>query len=366
MINATAEQPRLKRDPAAWRKRRRELRRQLWDLLLADKPPASGKASYQTVESGASAIRSLKRNLERAFRALPNQYSQYSDVPFEFDGKVTWDTSIITYRGWPAEPPQRAVLRVPRNLNRPAPAVMCFHGHMAGCLVGKETVDMLAVPLAARGFVTLAPDVIRWGERRDRTYEEAEIKDWRGMSFYSERNLAMPLMLEGKTILGAMIWEHMRGVDALQSLKFVDPMRIGTIGWSMGGMQSFWLAAMDERIACGVEAQGICSYDTWAREQTLNALVCFIPGILRYTDTGEVGSLIAPRPFMCSDAAGDMFFPKRGILQVTSQMRNAYRMYGAADRFRAHLAAGGHEFSGHEVEDALRWLSRWLQPNSLN
>jgi len=344
----------------AWKRRRSGLRQRLWDLLLSGDFPDAPKPVYQTIAEGETALDAIREGIRFARTAVPDQYQYHNEIPFEWNGETTWDTSIISYGGWPGEPAQRAVLRVPRGLTRPAPAVMCFHGHMVGCLLGKEAVNNLAIPLSARGFVTLSPDAIRWGDRRDRTYEDAEIKDWHGMSFYSERNLAMPLMLEGKTLLGAMIWEHMRAVDVLGGMKFVDHKRIGTIGWSMGAMQSFWLAAMDERIACGVEARGICSYKQWAVLRTLNALICFIPHVRRYTDMGEIGSLIAPRPFMCLDAASDSFFPVQGIKEVTRVMASTYRLYKQASRFETQLDPGGHKFEGKVVEDAFDWLSRWL------
>ena len=44
------------------------------------------------------------------------------------------------------------------------------------------------------------------------------------------------------------IVNHMRAVDVLQSLSEVDPTRIGSIGHSLGGHNTLFVAAFDERV----------------------------------------------------------------------------------------------------------------------
>ncbi len=347
-----------------WKKRRVRLKRILWDLLLGGKVPPPANLGYEVVAKGKSAERAIKDAIKRHIKAFPdvvNQHPVYFN--FRWEGPITWDTFIISYPGWKGEPPQRAILRVPKNLNKPAPAVLCFHGHTRGCYIGKEYLDYIAIPLTARGFVTLAPDATRFGDRRDTEFEKEEIRDWKGYAFLSERKLATALLLEGKTLIGVMTWEHSRAIDILQSMDFVDSKRIGCVGMSMGGQQSFFLSMMDERIGCGVEACGISSYKVWAEEQTINALVAYIPHILRYTDTPEMGSLIAPRPFMCLDAEGDVFFPLKGIREIGKQMKKTYKLYKADERFRQHIHKGGHKFTKKHIQYAIGWLERWLVKN---
>ncbi|OHB61496.1 MAG: hypothetical protein A2Y12_06900 [Planctomycetes bacterium GWF2_42_9] len=343
-----------------WKRRRKILNQKLWDLLLAGNIKRPEKPKYEIIAKGEQAEKMIEENLKYVFKAFPSEKKLYPELTYKWHGPVTWDTFIISYPGWPGEPSQRAILRIPKSRNNPLPAVLCFHGHGRGCLLGKSEMDYIALPLTAKGYITLCPDATRWEDRRDKTYEKAEINDFKGMAFYSERNLAMPLLYKGQTLLGVIIWEHMIAVDVLQSMDFVDLNKIGTIGTSMGGVQSFWLSAMDKRITCGVESCGVSSFEVWSQEKTLNALVNFIPHILRHTDWGEIGGLIAPRPFMCLDAAQDGFFPLRGIKSTHKIMYNIFNLYNASEKFKKHIHTGGHLFIDKHIELAFKWLDYWL------
>jgi len=341
---------------AAWKRRRTKLRTKLWDLLLGgDVPPAPAPQCRILLEGDAVAAK-CRENWDYYFKYRPEDFKGFTHLQFAWKGEVTWDTYLISYPGWAGEPDQQAILRVPKDRSKPMPAVICTHGHAPGCAFGKEEMNYMAVPLAARGIVTLAPDVLRFGDRRDRTYEEADLKDFNGMAFYSERTLAMPLLLEGKTLLGASIWEQMRAVDMLASLPYVDAKRIGCTGMSMGGIHTFWLSAMDERIAAGAEVCGVSSFRIWAKQRTLNALFCFIPHILRCTDAGEIGGLIAPRPFLALDATSDGFFPLEGVEETDRGMQAVYDLYGAKDRLTLVRHTGGHEFVDADIRMTMDWL----------
>ena len=90
--------------------------------------------------------------------------------------------------------------------------------------------------LAERGYVTLAPDYPYLGENKFDPYQNGYVSC---------------------TMKG--IWNHMRAIDLLQSLTEVDGQRIGVIGHSLGGHNSLFLAAYDERVRCVVSC---CGYGT--------------------------------------------------------------------------------------------------------
>lgn len=348
-------------DLKTWKNRRRFLRRKLWDLLLAGKVDGPGDNGFKVIAEGEDALKYMAQNEQRHIKAFPDDVkSSPRYFNYRWDGEVTWDTFIVQYKGWENLPSQSAILRVPKNLKKPTAAVMCFHGHMLGCLIGKEVVGYLAEPLASKGYVTLAPDAAAWGDRRDTEYEEADIRDLKGNGFISERRLHCALSLEGRTLIGVMTWEHMRGVDLLQSLDYVDSKKIGCLGMSMGGQQSFYLSMMDDRIACGVEACGVSNLKLMAERRTLNAMVNFVPHILRYTDYPEMGALIAPRPFLCLDAANDVWFPLDGIKPIGRKMREVYKLYNASNKFKQHIHSGEHVFAEEHVALGFEWFDRWL------
>jgi dienelactone hydrolase len=134
-----------------------------------------------------------------------------------------------------------AWLLVPKELNGRVPAVICMYGPTSGA--GKDvTVGLsgrkpksepvrnlaIAIDIVEAGFVALAPDYLRDGERTPksgRPYDTTEFyerhPDW--------------------SIVGKDVWDNGRAVDYLQTLEFVDPERIGMTGHSYGGHSTIFL-----------------------------------------------------------------------------------------------------------------------------
>src|SRR5436309_16079177 len=116
-----------------------------------------------------------------------------------------------------------ASLFIPRKRKMPAPAMICLHRTVrpgkreASGLEGDASLAF-APQLAARGYVTLAPDAIGFGER----YHAGEPYKHYGdaVAFYATHPEA--------SIMGKMAYDVGRAIDFLQTLPFVDPKRIGS------------------------------------------------------------------------------------------------------------------------------------------
>jgi acetyl esterase/lipase len=124
----------------------------------------------------------------------------------------------ITYA---AEPGDRvpAYLLVPKQIRGRVPAMLCLHptsplGKAQICGLGGQPSRFYAHELAERGYVCLAPDYPSFGDY-DYDFQAA------GPHYAS----------------GSMkgIWNHIRGVDLLETMAEVHPDRIGCIGHSLGG-----------------------------------------------------------------------------------------------------------------------------------
>ena len=135
-----------------------------------------------------------------------------------------------------------AYLLVPEGLAGKAPAVLCLHQTTA---IGKdEPVGLGGKPnlrygleLAERGYVTLMPDYPGFGDNRFDPYKHG---------------------YASTTMKG--IWNHMRAVDLLQGLPEVDESRIGCIGHSLGGHNTMFVGAFDERLKVMVSSCGFTSF----------------------------------------------------------------------------------------------------------
>src|SRR5207302_8094751 len=73
----------------------------------------------------------------------------------------------------------------------------------------------------------------------------------------------------GRTLWGMMVRDDQVALDYLCSRPEVDPARIGVTGMSMGSTRSWWLAAVDDRIACLVGVACLTRYENLLRHGQL-------------------------------------------------------------------------------------------------
>ena len=174
-----------------------------------------------------------------------------------------------------------AYVLVPKNLKKPAPAIVDLHSHGGMFLFGKEKVVHLgkethaamgpyhernydgrptANEFARRGYVVISIDAFMFGERRilmdvdlkygyDRAkYSLDDVKYLNGKCRGKEDTIVKGLCYAGLTWPGIVFWDDIRTVDYLVTRPEVDPKRIGCLGISMGGWRTAFLAGLDERI----------------------------------------------------------------------------------------------------------------------
>jgi dienelactone hydrolase len=262
-----------------------------------------------------------------------------------------------------------AYLFIPRNASFPVPGIICPHGHGRGkedpAGVTATEADAAHVraynydyaeQLARRGYVTLAPDQRCFGERKDDpadVYGHMQIRDgdhWCDVNFVLGMLIGVPLP-------ALHVFDIGRGIDLLQSLKEVDPKRIGAVGLSFGGAVTLFSAAHDPRIAVA----GISGYlNSWRSYPMIDGELCgseVIPGLLRYGDHAEVAGLIAPRPLFVEFGTEDPLFPVDAGLAAFETLRRIYELAGAGDRLEKEVFPGAHEFRGNRI---FEFFSRWL------
>jgi dienelactone hydrolase len=279
--------------------------------------------------------------------------------------------------------------RVPVLLVRPSkdagrrPAIIILHG-TGGT---KEGQRALLVDLAKRGFVALAIDGRYHGERVTGTigllaYNKAIVKAWR----------AKPGEAQEHPFYYDTCWDVMRAIDYLETRADVDPKRIGLMGFSKGGIET-WLSAADDRIAVAVPAIGVQSFrwslehDRWqGRAKTIalahqaaaddlgakdvNPEVCrtlwnkVIPGMLGPFDCPSMLRLYAGRPLLILNGELDPNCPLEGAEIAFAEARRAYEQAGASERLKIIVAPGvGHAVTDNQRRAAIEWLVRWLKPS---
>jgi dienelactone hydrolase len=278
--------------------------------------------------------------------------------------------------------------RVPVLILRPAsagkklPAVIVLHGTGGN----KESQLGFMKELVARGIIGVAIDARYHGARaggakRSEAYNAAIVRAWRTKS---GEPMEHPFYYD-------TCWDLWRTVDFLQKHEAIDPQRLGMIGFSMGGIQTWLAAAVDDRVKVAVPAIGVQSFrwsleqDRWqgrARtigaaheaaakdlgEPKVNQKVCrvlwakILPGILDEFDCPSMLRLFAPRPLLILNGELDQNCPLGGAKLAFAAAERAYRDAGASERLRILVAEGvGHAVPPPQRQAALEWFERWLK-----
>jgi pimeloyl-ACP methyl ester carboxylesterase len=247
-----------------------------------------------------------------------------------------------------------AYLLIPRKRARRAPAMLCLHQTTR---IGKDEPAGLggnpnlhyAAELAERGYVTLAPDYPYLGENNADPYK-------RGYASCTMKG----------------IWNHIRAVDALQSLDYVDPQRIGAIGHSLGGHNTLFVAAFDQRIKAMVTSCGFNSFKKYyGGDLTGWSGVRYMPLIAeKYGkdparipfDFPDILVALAPRPLFINAPLRDSNFEVSGVRDCVDAAKTIYeKIFRADNRMAAIYPDAGHDFPAEIRDQAYRFLDRSLK-----
>ena len=316
---------------------------------------AEGKERAITnAEDWAKRRAHILANMEEVMGPLPDRSSlpalEMKIIATEDLGDVI--RKKVTYL---SEPEDRvpAYLLVPKGLNGKAPAMLCLHqttkigkGEPAG--VGGIPDLHYALELARRGYVTLAPDYVNFGD-----YE-----------FDAYQNGYASATMKG-------IWNHMRAVDLLQSLPEVYRGRIGCIGHSLGGHNSMYLSVFEPRLQVVVSSCGFTSFFKYYNgDLTGWSHRGYMPRISeRYGrdpnrmpfDFTEVVAALAPRAFFINAPTRDSNFEVSGVRDCVKAAAPVYALLGASGRLLAVHPDAEHAFPPDIREQAYAFVDGILK-----
>jgi dienelactone hydrolase len=275
--------------------------------------------------------------------------------------------------------------RVPGLLVKPSkgsgkfPVVVALHGTGGN----KEGQLDLLKDLAGKGFIGVAIDGRHHGERT---------KSGRGAGEYQEAILRTFRTGKEHPFLYDTVWDVMRLIDYLETRGDADAKRIGMIGFSKGGMETYLAAAVDPRIAVAVPCIGVQSFrwaldnDSWqSRVETIQSAVNaaaqdagaaqvnpefvrkfydrVVPGIYAQFDGPSMLPLIAPRPLLVINGDSDPRTPLPGLRECSKAAQEAYKVARAEDRFQLLIQEKtGHKVTPAAQQTAIDWFVKWLQP----
>lgn len=274
----------------------------------------------------------------------------------------------LTYVGEPGERIP-AYLLIPRERRTAKlPAILAAHQCACQCDIGKEQVvgkcvdwpdQAYGLELVRQGYVVLAPDANKVGERWDPTLREPwERCTPNGIEEGGQNRCCTAPGGAWGPIRWKPVFDVMRGIDLLCEHPLVDPERIGIIGHSLGADTIAWTMPLEPRIAAAVISGG--------------GLVDlpFRPYGLPYADILKV---IAPRPFFevtgihdyanCGsddpNLSDDERMAKKRAAHASAQ--TIYALLGHPERLARHEHDGGHCFPVEARRAGYDWLNRWLR-----
>jgi dienelactone hydrolase len=245
-----------------------------------------------------------------------------------------------------------AYLFIPCGLTKPVPGILCLHQTIA---IGKEEPAGMggspnlhyALELAKRGYVTLAPDYPNFGE----------------YTFDPYSNGYFSASMKG-------IWNHMTAVDLLQSLKEVNPSRIGCIGHSLGGHNSLFLAIFDVRVKAVVTSCGFTSFfkyyggdlTGWSHKGYMPRIASQYeknPSKMPFDFTEIIGA-IAPRALFINAPMKDSNFDISGVFDCVNAAQPVYNLLKAGSRLVMTNPDAPHDFPDSSRAAAYKFLDREL------
>ena len=258
------------------------------------------------------------------------------------------------------------------------PAIIVLHGTGGN----KDGVISWLEEFAKNGIVGIAIDARYHGDRSggkkgSEAYVEAIAKAWKA----DAKSMEHPFYYD-------TVWDLWRLVDLLEARKHS---RIGMMGISMGGIQTWLAASVDDRVAVAAPLIGVQSFrwslenEKWqgrantikaaheaaARdlgEPMVNRKVCrelwskVIPGILDDFDCPNLIRLFAGRALFISNGDLDPNCPIEGARIAIKAADDAFAKSGDKEKLEVHIGVKvGHTVTPEHRKAAIAFCVKWLK-----
>lgn len=254
-----------------------------------------------------------------------------------------------------SEPGDRvpAWLCVPVGDHGPRAAALCLHqtvpiGKDEPVGLGRKPNLRYASELAARGYVTIAPDYPGFGEYHVDVY---------AMGYQSA--------------VAKAIWNNRRAVDLLTARSDVDSHAIVAIGHSLGAHTAIFAALHDPRVAAVVASCGFTGFPEylggdltgWSHRGYFPRLATeydLDPARVPF-DFPEIIAALAPRGLFVNAPLHDGNFDVAGVRRCLAAAAPEYARHAVPDRLVAEHPDAGHDFPADVRQRSYDFLTRVLE-----
>ena len=178
------------------------------------------------------------------------------------------------------------------------------------------------------------------------------------------------------SLMGRMVEDTTRAVDALSADAAIDPTRISVFGYTIGGTVGLYAAALDPRITSVVSISGFTPMRTdtagrgtgglarYSEERALLPRLGFFIGNesrLPY-DFDELIATIAPRPVLVVEPTMDRATTPADVRQAVDRARQVYSLYSASDKLTLHEPVDYTRLTAATQDGAVRWMNQIHAP----
>ena len=266
---------------------------------------------------------------------------------------------------------------------RKLPVVICLHG--TGGSKDAEVMKNLLYRFSKMGFMAVAIDGRYHGERSNivpgkNNYVEAITKAWRNPDPGKQEH---PFFYD-------TVYDLWRLIDYLETRTDVDNQRIGMMGISKGGIETWMAASVDSRVKVAVPVIAAQSFkwslenDRWqGRARTIwdaHAIAAkdlgdtgvtrenvkafwdkLLPGITGEFDCPSMIRLFAPRPLLLLNTEKDTNCPLPGAQLAFDAALQSYHSHNALDKLKIDVTPDeSHLFTSRHMEMMFDWFRKWL------
>jgi hypothetical protein len=158
----------------------------------------------------------------------------------------------------------------------------------------------------------------------------------------------------GVNSVGAMTWHNQRAIDLLLARPDVDPTKLACTGASGGAQQTYYLMALEDRIAATAPMVMACYLTEIITDIDAHCGCNHVPRLAARTDVPEMCAVFAPKPVMFGSVGGDWThnFPKEGLPELRAHWA---RLHGEEPRSR-FAPSEGHNYDRPMREEVYGFL----------
>ena len=170
--------------------------------------------------------------------------------------------------------------------------------------------------------------------------------------------------------MGRMVADVGWAVDALSEIEFIDPQRIYTTGYALGGKVALYSAALDERIAGVISVCGFTPMRTNTAGKTAEGIYEYshLHGLLPRLgffinnethipyDYHEILAAIAPRPLLVVAPSWDQYTSLSDVLYCVNEVEKVYDLFRPRNKLELYAPEDYNRFSNEIRKQVIDWM----------